>query len=99
MDTDRPAITWTLGPRVDRAEIELLSERLQALRYEQPDRAIVCDLSGLTAVDVVTVDALARLALTGRRLVCRLRFKRPPERLVLLLRLTGLDHVLPIAAD
>jgi anti-anti-sigma regulatory factor len=98
MDTDRPAITWTLGPRIDRAELELLCERLRALRYEKPDRAIVCDLSGLTTVDVVTVDALARLALTGRRLGGRLRFERPPERLVLLLCLTGLDHVLPIAA-
>ena len=57
---------------------------------------IVCDVSALTHPDVGTLDALAWLALTCRRLGRPVRLRQPPTRLWELLELAGLCDVLPI---
>ncbi|MGV9311508.1 STAS domain-containing protein [Streptomyces sp. NPDC003691] len=50
----------------------------------------VCDVRELTGADLTTVDAVARLHLTARRLRCRLRLRGTPAELLALLHLVGL---------
>nr|WP_202454680.1 STAS domain-containing protein [Streptomyces sp. SID8367] len=57
---------------------------------------IVCDVSGVTATDLATVDALARMQLAARRAGGRIRLRDPSPRLALLLSLTGLGDALGI---
>jgi ABC-type transporter Mla MlaB component len=54
----------------------------------------VCDVGQFQAVDAVTVDALARLALAGRRRGCELRLRNASEPLRQLVWLMGLEAVL-----
>ena len=58
----------------------------------RPEAVVVCDVSGLRA-DIVTVDALARLQLTARRLGRRIELRGTPE-LARLLAFVGLADVL-----
>lgn len=46
--------------------------------------------------DAATVDALARLQLTARRLGCRMGVSRAPAALLDLVALMGLSRVLPV---
>lgn len=55
----------------------------------------VLDVAALTAPDAATVDALARVLLTARRLGRDVRLRHPSPRLVELLELFGLDEELP----
>ncbi|MCW6009805.1 STAS domain-containing protein, partial [Micromonospora sp. CPCC 205371] len=56
--------------------------------------AVPCDGGAVTAPDGVTIEALARLRLTARRLGCDLRVLRAHRRLAELVALTGLSDVL-----
>jgi hypothetical protein len=56
---------------------------------------IVCDVGAL-APDAVTVDALARLRLSARRLGLELRLSRPSRELQELLAFVGLRDVLGV---
>ena len=56
-------------------------------------RTIVCDLSALDP-DAVTIDALARLQLSSRRIGWELRLRRASRELRELLTFVGLDEVL-----
>ncbi|NUT36342.1 MAG: STAS domain-containing protein [Hamadaea sp.] len=80
---------------MDRADVPLLCARLA-----RAPTTVVCDVSGLTRVDAVTVEALARLQLTARRLNRRLIVRGADEGLLLLLTFMGLNDVLlPRSAD
>jgi anti-anti-sigma regulatory factor len=57
-------------------------------------KEIVCDVGSLTGPDLGTVDALARLALTLRRLGHELRLRDATSELRELLALTGLLDLL-----
>lgn len=57
---------------------------------------VVCDVSALTAPDAATVEALARLQLTARRLGCRIWLRGACPRLRELLALVGLGDVVPL---
>jgi hypothetical protein len=56
-------------------------------------RTIVCDVSALDP-DAVTIDALARLQLSSRRVGCELRLRHASRELQELLAFVGLDEVL-----
>lgn len=56
---------------------------------------VVCDLSAFVTVDLATLDALARVQLTARRLGRQVWFRHPSPRLRRLLELTGLSDTLP----
>ena len=57
----------------------------------QPDPSMLyCDAAGLTRVGLGTVDALARLVLTARRMGCRLVVRNASVELADLLGLAGL---------
>ena len=67
------------------------------MTYLKPRRGtvVICDVSAVTHPDVATVEALARLQLTARRLGCEIRIYRAHRRLRDLIAFTGLGEVLP----
>ena len=58
-----------------------------------PTEIVICDVRGAEA-DVATVDALARLQLTTKRLGGRLRLRNASADLLLLVAFMGLTDVL-----
>ena len=58
---------------------------------------VACDVGALAEPDVVTIDGLARLQLTAKRLGYRVELQRACGELEDLLVLTGLGDVLPCA--
>ncbi|MEH1127747.1 STAS domain-containing protein [Micromonospora sp. CPCC 206061] len=94
---ERPPPVFAIGPVVDRADIPRLCARLAALVRDTGAAAVLCDVGAVSAPDAVTIEALARLRLTARRLGCDLRVLRAHRRLAQLVALTGLTDVLPAA--
>lgn len=82
-----------VGP-VTRDAIPALCERARRLLEGCDAGPVVCDVAALAEPDVVTIDALARLQLTARRLGYRMELRRACEELEDLLTLTGLLGVL-----
>jgi hypothetical protein len=73
-------------------DTERLCERLRALASDSGAEVIVCDVRALAA-DARSVDALARLQLTARRLGCQIRLVRASPQLDDLLSFLGLSSV------
>lgn len=96
-DDDKPGtvvlvVRGTIGP----GEIpQLCVEALDLLEASGADM-VVCDVGGVLDSDVGTIDALARLALTLRRLGRRVQLRDPCPGLRALVTLTGLGDVLPV---
>jgi ABC-type transporter Mla MlaB component len=88
----RTGILLIDGP-VAAADVPRLCERLRALLQTSALEVVVCD-AGTLAADAVTIEALARLQLTARRLDRRIRLQRVPCELGRLLTFAGLDDVL-----
>jgi anti-anti-sigma regulatory factor len=87
-------VVIVVGSPVAPADIAGLCARARGeLEAAAADR-LVCDVSGLEAVDAVVVDALARVQLTVRRLGGTLELRGADVELVALLAWTGLDRVL-----
>jgi ABC-type transporter Mla MlaB component len=85
-------VRGTVGP----AEIpQLCSQALDLLECTGAD-VVVCDVAGIVGSDVGTIDALARLALTVRRLGRSIQLRDPCPNLQALVSLTGLGDVLPL---
>lgn len=75
-----------------------LCERVRT-RLESCDaEVLVCDVAALAAPDVGTLDALARLQLTARRLGRQIQLCHQSRELLELLALCGLGDVLPAGA-
>ena len=82
-----------IGP-VTRDAIPAVCERARRLLAGCDAGPVVCDVGALAEPDAITIDALARLQLTARRLGRRVELRRPCEELEHLLELTGLREVL-----
>jgi anti-anti-sigma regulatory factor len=82
------------GP-ISPADISALCRRVRALLEGRGGTLVVLDVGALAAPDAVTIDALARMRLTARRLGCEVRLCRAPGELGELLDLMGLSGVLP----
>jgi STAS domain-containing protein len=80
------------------ADVQGLCERVRVLLEGCEAGVIVCDVGGLVDPDAGTVDALARLRLTTRRMGRRLRVRNACGELRDLLLLMGLGEVLPCGA-
>ncbi|MYT68718.1 MULTISPECIES: STAS domain-containing protein [unclassified Streptomyces] len=89
-----PSVVVVAGP-IRPADVPELCDRVRAARRGDGGD-IVCDVSGVTATDLATVDALARMQLAARRAGGRIRLRDPSPRLALLLSLTGLGDALGI---
>ncbi|HKN81241.1 MAG TPA: STAS domain-containing protein [Actinomycetota bacterium] len=81
------------GP-VTRDAIPAMCERARWLLEGCDAGPVACDVGALAEPDAITIDALARLQLTARRLGCRVELRRACEELEDLLTLTGLLGVL-----
>ena len=82
-----------IGP-VTRDAIPAVCERARRLLAGCDAGPVVCDVGALAEPDAITIDALARLQLTARRLGRRVELRRTCDELEDLLELTGLREVL-----
>jgi ABC-type transporter Mla MlaB component len=82
-----------IGP-VTRDAIPAVCERARRLLEGCDAGPVLCDVGALAEPDAITIDALARLQLTARRLGHRVELRRSCEALEDLLALTGLREVL-----
>lgn len=80
---------------VARARIREVCDRVRVLLEGTEGDLVVCDVGALVDPDAVTVDALARLQLTVRRLGHQIRFLHACGELKELLALVGLSDVVP----
>ena len=81
------------GP-ITRDAISAMCERARRLLEGCDAGPVSCDVGALAEPDAITIDALARLQLTARRLGVRVELRGTCEELEDLLRLTGLLEVL-----
>jgi hypothetical protein len=88
-----PQPVWVLAGPIAAGDAEDLCERLRVVLTSSDASVLVCDVRGLQA-DVVTVDALARLQLTARRLGRRIELRSGTPELDRLLAFVGLADVL-----
>lgn len=79
-----------------RADVARLCERVRVLLEDSGARVLVCDVGALVAPDAGTVEALARVALTARRLGREVRLRHASRELRELLALAGLCSVVPV---
>jgi ABC-type transporter Mla MlaB component len=89
-------IEFTIGGVIARADIPALCERAQRLMAGVNADRLVCDVGAITNPDAVTIDALARLQLTARRLGRHVRLEHASPQLRELLSFVGLSEVLPV---
>ncbi|MFF3321529.1 STAS domain-containing protein [Streptomyces sp. NPDC002889] len=81
-----------MAGRITPADVPRLCEELTACLTCADATEVTCDVGGLRQINLATVDALARLRLTARRLGARLTLRGAPPELVTLLELVGLDE-------
>ena len=89
---------FVLGGPIARGDIPGLCERARASLEGSDVDVIVCDVAELVDPDAITVDALARLQLTARRLGGRIRLRHACGELRDLIALMGLTEALPTVA-
>lgn len=89
----RSATLRIRGP-LERAHLPGLFERTCALLAGGGIDLLLCDVGGVAA-DAVAVDALARLALAGRRAGAQVRLRGASGELMALVGFIGLSEVLP----
>jgi ABC-type transporter Mla MlaB component len=89
----RSATLRITGP-LERADLPGLLERTCALLGGGGIEVLLCDVAGVGA-DAVAVDALARLALAGRRAGAQVRLRGASEELMALVGFIGLSGMLP----
>ena len=85
-----------IGGPIGAGDVARLCERLRVLSQGSDAEVIVCDVRTLAA-DAVTVEALARLQLTARRLGRQIRLHRASPELDQLLSFAGLADVVTVS--
>ena len=91
------AVDLVIGSAITPCDVPGLCERVRDLLAR--DRTIVCDVAALVEPDLGTVDALARLQLTVKRLGGTIELRGATARLEELLALSGLEEVLPLCPE
>jgi ABC-type transporter Mla MlaB component len=76
-----------------RSDVPALCGRVRALVEEGQANLVVCDVAGVSDPDCATVDALARMQLTAKRLGSGLRLRGASDELHELLAMAGLCEV------
>ena len=95
MSQPAPSEAFVIAGPVAAADVPLLCERLRDMLTRTADDVVVCcDIRALPA-DATTIEALARLQLTARRLGRRIRLLQPCPDLDRLVAFVGLADVLP----
>jgi len=96
---NQSSIVFALGAPIARADIPRLCDALRRLLEDNGDEVVVCDVHAVVHPDAVTVDALARLQLTARRLGRRIRLRNASPELRELIDFTGLRAPMSIRVD
>ncbi len=91
---ERGAITILISGPIAPTDLPGLYRRVCALLEDCDAAFAFCDVHGVNA-DAVTVDALARLQLAGRRHQCQVRLRGASSELRELVAFMGLRDVLP----
>jgi ABC-type transporter Mla MlaB component len=89
-------IVLVVGAGIPGVAVPGLCDRVRRLLEGGVADLITCEVSALADPDAVTIDALARLQLTARRLGRSIRLRNACRELQDLLALTGLREVLPL---
>jgi anti-anti-sigma regulatory factor len=89
------SIVLDVGGPIARTAVPGLCERVRVLLAGRDVDVVTCEIGGLTNLDAVAVDALARLQLTARRLGRSIRLRHVRPDVQDLLALTGLCEQLP----
>jgi uncharacterized protein len=92
-------IVLIINRRIERDHIPSLCARVRAVVEGSDADQVVCDVSAVIDPDAVTVDGLARLQLTIRRLGRRIRVRYMCDELHGLLDLMGLADIVPPGTD
>jgi ABC-type transporter Mla MlaB component len=88
-------VTFAIRGPIARSDLPGLCERVCALLADA-GQAVVCDVRGVEP-DAVTVEALALLALAGRRRGCRVELRDASSQLLGLIAFLGLRDVVPVS--
>jgi hypothetical protein len=96
-DMHSAQIRLAMNDGIDRADIPGLCERARVMLVDDAADQLVCDVAAIVVPDAVTVDALARLQLTARRLGRRASVEHASAELCGLLAFMGLSDVLPLS--
>jgi ABC-type transporter Mla MlaB component len=91
-------IELDIGGQLARADIPSLCDRARLLLEAGNAERLACDVGAILDPDAVTVDALARLQLTARRLGRQAHVERASPQLRELLAFMGLSGVVPLSA-
>ena len=94
----RPFVLVVAGPITGASVAEMCERLVRAVESGDAD-LVVCDVSAVSEPDVTAVGALARIALTARRLGRPVRLRNAPYRLRELLALSGLSEVVQTGRD
>jgi ABC-type transporter Mla MlaB component len=86
-----------VGP-IAYADIPALCARAGTLLKSGDADRLICDVAAVADPDAVTIEALARLQLTARRLGSQVRLRNVSGELQELLDFVGLNGVLPLSA-
>ncbi|MFG2196288.1 STAS domain-containing protein [Streptomyces sp. NPDC048639] len=89
-------IVLALDGPITAAHVPWLCERLGVLLRGSDAETVTLDVGTLVAPDVLTLEALARLQLTARRMGRRIRLRHAGDELRCLLAASGLAEVLPV---
>jgi ABC-type transporter Mla MlaB component len=84
--------------RIARADVAGLCDRARLLLEKTDADVVVCDVGAIVDPDVSTIDALARLQLTARRLGRGISLSHASRELQELLVLMGLRDAVPLDA-
>jgi ABC-type transporter Mla MlaB component len=94
---ERPRLT--LPAPLQRADAPALCDRASDLMHGRLDERLECDVTAVAAPDMDSVEVLARLALTARRLGTDIRLRGASVELLELLALCGLPIELILEAE
>ena len=83
-----------LGGPIARSDVPRLCERARTLLEGSNAEVVVCDVRAVVHPDLATIDALARLLLTARRLGRRVWLRYPGVEVQQLLNFVGLSGIL-----
>jgi ABC-type transporter Mla MlaB component len=92
-------LVLVIAGSIARADLEALCDCVRALLEANYADRVVCDLSALLESDAATVDMLARVQLTARRLGRQVLLRNVCGELEDLLTVVGLRDVLPSCVD
>jgi ABC-type transporter Mla MlaB component len=87
------SIVLAVGGPLAPTDVPAFCERTRELLEESGAELVVCDVGDLTEEDALTLDLIARLQLTAKRLGARVCVRNASERLCELLTFTGIAEV------